>query len=85
MSRRSHRRQPAKACWRLSKGTSKPFFEALFETFLRDAEAGVGRDNAGRHGAANFETPYSIRLIYLPPHGLKRYILIDNNYHLQYL
>ncbi len=29
--------------WYLSNGVSKPFFEALLETFAREAEAGVGR------------------------------------------
>jgi hypothetical protein len=40
---------------------SKPFFEALLETFAREAEAGVGRivllvlDNAGWHGSAGLQ------------------------------
>ncbi len=53
---------------------SKPFFEALLETFAREAEAGVGRiillvlDNAGWHGPAGLKIPDGIRLVYLPPY-----------------
>jgi len=60
--------------WYLSNGVSKPFFEALLETFAGEAEAGVGRiillvlDNAGWHGAANLKIPDGVRLIYLPPY-----------------
>jgi hypothetical protein len=52
---------------------SKEFFEALLETFAREAEAGLSRiillglDNAGWHGPANLKIPGGIRLIYLPP------------------
>ena len=52
--------------WYLSNGVSKEFFEALLETFAREAEAGVARiillvlDNAGWHGPAN--PPYSPEL-----------------------
>ena len=58
--------------WYLSDGISKPFFEAVLETFAREAEAGLGRiillvlDNAGWH--ANLKIPDGIRLIYLPPY-----------------
>jgi hypothetical protein len=58
--------------WCLSDGISKPFFEAVLETFAREAEAGLGRiillvlDNAGWH--ANLKIPDGIRLIYLPPY-----------------
>ena len=61
--------------WYLSNGVSKPFFEALLETFAREAEAGVGRiillvlDNAGWHGAAGLKIPDGIRLVYLPPYS----------------
>ena len=54
---------------------SKEFFEALLETFAREAEAGVARiillvlDNAGWHGPANLKIPDGIRLIYLPPYS----------------
>jgi transposase len=54
---------------------SKEFFEALLETFAREAEAGLARiivlvlDNAGWHGAANLKIPDGIRLIYLPPYS----------------
>jgi transposase len=59
--------------WYLSNGVSKDFFEALLETFAREAEAGVARiillvlDNAGWH--ANLKIPDGIRLIYLPPYS----------------
>ena len=49
--------------WYLSNGVSKEFFEALLETFAREAEAGLARiivlvlDNAGWHGAGQFENP----------------------------
>jgi transposase len=61
--------------WYLSDGVSKEFFEALLETFAREAEAGVARiillvlDNAGWHGPANLKIPDGIRLIYLPPYS----------------
>ena len=61
--------------WYLSNGVSKEFFEALLETFAREAEAGLARiivlvlDNAGWHGAANLKIPDGIRLIYLPPYS----------------
>ena len=61
--------------WYISNGVSKEFFEALLETFAREAEAGVGRiiplvlDNAGWHGPANLKIPDGIRLIYLPPYS----------------
>ena len=61
--------------WYLSNGVSKEFFEALLETFAREAEAGLARiivlvlDNAGWHGAANLKIPEGIRLIYLPPYS----------------
>jgi transposase len=54
---------------------SKEFFEALLETFAREAEAGVARiillvlDNAGWQGPANLKIPDGIRLIYLPPYS----------------
>jgi transposase len=54
---------------------SKEFFEALLETFAREAEAGLARiivlvlDNAGWHGAANLKIPDGIRLVYLPPYS----------------
>ena len=54
---------------------SKPFFEALLETFAREAEAGLGRiillvlDNAGWHGAAGLKIPDGIRLVFLPPYS----------------
>ena len=50
------------------------FFEALLETFARDAEAGIGRiillvlDNAGWHGATALKIPDGVRLVYLPPY-----------------
>src|SRR6202023_1398900 len=46
------------------RSTSKPFFEAVLETFAREAEAGLGRiillvlDNAGWH--ANLKIPDGI-------------------------
>jgi transposase len=52
---------------------SKEFFEALLETFAREAEAGVARiillvlDNAGWH--VNLKLPDGIRLVYLPPYS----------------
>jgi transposase len=61
--------------WYLSNGVSKEFFEALLETFAREADAGMARiillvlDNAGWHGAANLKIPDGIRLIYLPPYS----------------
>src|SRR5664279_5665633 len=61
--------------WYLSNGVSKEFFEALLETFAREAEAGVARiillvlDNAGWQGPANLKIPDGIRLIYLPPYS----------------
>ena len=61
--------------WYLSNGVSKEFFEALLETFAREAEAGLSRiillvlDNAGWHSAANLKIPDGIRLIYLPPYS----------------
>ena len=54
---------------------SKEFFEALLETFAREAEAGLSRiillvlDNAGWHGPANLKIPDGVRLIYLPPYS----------------
>jgi hypothetical protein len=60
--------------WYLSNGVSKEFFEALLETFAREAGAGLSRiillvlDNAGWHGPANLKIPAGIRLIYLPPY-----------------
>jgi len=60
--------------WYLSNGVSKPYFEALLETFAREAEAGSERilllvlDNAGWHGEAGLKIPDGIRLIYLPPY-----------------
>ena len=60
--------------WYLSDGVSKEFFEALLETFAREAEAGIARiillvlDNAGWHSAAGLKIPDGIRLIYLPPY-----------------
>jgi transposase len=51
---------------------SKEFFEALLETFAREAGAGLARiillvlDNAGWH--ANLKIPDGIRLVYLPPY-----------------
>ena len=60
--------------WYVSNGVSKEFFEALLETFAREAEAGLSRiillvlDNAGWHGPANLKIPDGIRLIYLPPY-----------------
>jgi hypothetical protein len=59
--------------WYLSNGVSKEFFEALLETFAREAGAGLARiillvlDNAGWH--ANLKIPDGIRLVYLPPYG----------------
>jgi transposase len=61
--------------WYLSNGVSKEFFEALLETFAREAEASVARiillvlDNAGWHSAAGLKIPNGIRLIYLPPYS----------------
>jgi transposase len=61
--------------WYLSNGVSKEFFEALLETFAREAEAGLGRiillvlDNAGWHGPANLKIPDGIRLVHLPPYS----------------
>jgi transposase len=61
--------------WYVSNGVSKEFFEALLETFAREAEAGLSRiillvlDNAGWHGPANLKIPDGIRLIYLPPYS----------------
>jgi transposase len=60
--------------WYVSNGVSKEFFEALLETFGREAEAGLSRillvlDNAGWHGPANLKIPDGIRLIYLPPYS----------------
>jgi transposase len=61
--------------WHVSNGVSKEFFEALLETFAREAEAGLSRiillvlDNAGWHGPANLKIPDGIRLIYLPPYS----------------
>jgi transposase len=49
--------------------------DQLFETFAREAEAGLGRiillvlDNGGWHGAAGLEIPDGIRLVYLPPYS----------------
>ena len=66
-----HRR----AFWYVSNGVSKEFFEALLETFAREAEAGLSRiillvlDNAGWHGPANLKIPDGVRLIYLPPYS----------------
>jgi len=60
--------------WYLSNAVSKPFFEALLETFAREAGAGVERiillvlDNAGWHGAASLTIPDGLRLVYLPPY-----------------
>jgi transposase len=60
--------------WYVSNGVSKEFFEALLETFAREAEAGLARiillvlDNAGWHGPANLKIPDGIRLIHLPPY-----------------
>ena len=60
--------------WYVSNGVSKEFFEALLETFAREAEAGLSRiillvlDNAGWHGPANLKIPDGIRLVYLPPY-----------------
>src|ERR1700730_2013221 len=60
--------------WSRSDGKSKEVFEALLETFAREAEAGIARfillvlDNAGWHAAAVKRTPYGIRLIYLRPY-----------------
>ena len=60
--------------WYLSNGVSKPFFEALLETFAREAGAGAQRiillvlDNAGWHGAG-LQIPEGIRLVYLPPYS----------------
>ncbi len=54
---------------------SKEFFEALRETFAREAEAGLSRiillvlDNAGWHGPAHLKIPDGVRLIYLPPYS----------------
>ena len=61
--------------WYLSNGVSKAFFEALLETFAREAEAGSSRiillvlDNAGWHGPAGLKIPDGIRLVYLPPYS----------------
>jgi transposase len=60
---------------RAAAGVSKEFFEALLETFAREAEAGLARiivlvlDDGGWHGAANLKIPDGIRLIYLPPYS----------------
>jgi hypothetical protein len=49
--------------WYLSNGVSKEFFEALLESFAREAEAGLRRiillvlDNAEWHGPANLKIP----------------------------
>jgi hypothetical protein len=59
--------------WYLSNGVSKPFFEALLETFAREAEAGVGRiillvlDNAGWHGAAGLKIQMGCALFFCRP------------------
>ena len=61
--------------WYVSNGVSKEFFEALLETFAREAEAGLSciillvLDNAGWHGPANLKIPDGVRLIYLPPYS----------------
>ena len=61
--------------WYVSNGVSKEFFEALRETFAREAEAGLSRiillvlDNAGWHGPAHLKIPDGVRLIYLPPYS----------------
>jgi transposase len=61
--------------WYLSNGVSKEFFEALLETFAREAEAGLGRiillvlDNAGWHSVAGLKIPDGIRLVCLPPYS----------------
>jgi hypothetical protein len=66
--------------WYLSNGVSKEFFEALLETFAREAEAGLARiivlvlDNAGWHGAANLKIPDGIRLISLTPPTRMRFL-----------
>ena len=55
-------------------GVPKPFFEALLETFAREAGAGLRRtivhvlDNAGWHGEARLKIPVGVRLVYLPPY-----------------
>ena len=61
--------------WYVSNGVSKEFFEALLETFAREAEAGLSciillvLDNAGWHRPANLKIPDGVRLIYLPPYS----------------
>ena len=63
--------------WYLSNGISKPLFEALLETFAREAEAGLGRiillvlDDSGWHSAASLKTLDGIRLVHLPPYSPK--------------
>jgi transposase len=63
--------------WYLSNGISKPLFEALLETFAREAEAGLGRiillvlDDSGWHSAAGLKTLDGIRLVHLPPYSPK--------------
>jgi len=59
--------------WYLSNGVSKEFFEALLETFAREAEAGLARiivlvlDNAGWHGAANLKSQMVFALFICRP------------------
>lgn len=63
--------------WYVHDGVSKPFFEALLETFAREAGAGLHRtiilvlDNAGWHGEAGLNIPEGVRLVFLPPYTPK--------------
>jgi transposase len=50
--------------WYVSNGVSKEFFEALLETFAREAGAGVTRIIL-----LVLDIPDGIRLIYLPPYS----------------
>lgn len=67
--------QRGEVVWYLSNGISKPFFEAVLDSFARATAAGRERvvvlvlDNAGWHSAPGLKIPDGLRLVYLPPYS----------------
>jgi len=67
--------QRGEVVWYLSNGISKPFFEAVLESFARATGAGRERivvlalDNAGWHSEPGLQIPDGLRLVYLPPYS----------------
>ena len=67
--------QRGEVAWYPSNGISKPFFEAVLESFARTVGAGRQRvvvlvlDNAGWHSKPKLKIPAGLHLVHLPPYS----------------